>query len=182
MNTAVKQALMRASELHLGQFRKDGVTPYIVHPIQAALLLARAGADDDTIAAGLLHDTIEDTGYPRNALMREFGDVVSEMVLACSEDKSITDWEARKQELFARLVHASRGAKLVKTADALANMLDLCQALKTTNGSFWKKFCATPAQKIQYFREVLAITQDALPEALRASYQQALDDLTLRVL
>ncbi len=57
----VERALRMAQEAHSGQKRKgDGSVPYIVHPIHAALILARAGADEITILAGVLHDVVED--------------------------------------------------------------------------------------------------------------------------
>ena len=55
------EAALRASLLaHEGQTRKGDATPYITHPFHVALLLARSGADDVTIQAGLLHDVVED--------------------------------------------------------------------------------------------------------------------------
>jgi len=158
--------------------RKDGVTPYIVHPIQAAILLAKAGCDDDTIAAGLLHDTVEDTPYALKELRREFGPRIAEMVDACSEDKAIQGWEKRKEELFVRLKAASREAKMVKVADALANMIDLAAALARTNGAFWKKFHATPQQKFSYFRGVYDLARAVLPKGTRREYEEALETLT----
>ncbi len=178
MKAIVRQALIRAMDLHAGQLRKDGITPYIVHPIQAAMLLARAGCDDDTIAAGLLHDTVEDTPYTLKELRREFGSRIAEMVDACSEIKSIEGWDERKDELFGRLTMASREAKIVKTADALANMIDLVCALDRTNGAFWKKFHATPQQKLSYFRGVYDLTRRLLPKSIREEYEETLAMLT----
>lgn len=174
----VKQALLRAMDLHSGQSRKDGTTPYVVHPIQAAMIIARAGSDDATIAAALLHDTVEDTPYTFEELFEEFGESITEMVRACSEDKRIADWDERKNELFARLEQASIGAKLVKAADVMANMLDLKTALVRTNGDFWKKFHATPEQKIVYFQGVFERTKDILPSHMRQEYEKALMALT----
>ncbi len=177
MRPIVKQALLRAMDLHRGQTRKDGVTPYIVHPVQAAIILARSGADDETLAAALLHDTVEDTPYTAKQLTLEFGKTVAEMVLACSENKGIVGWDERKGELFARLAKASKNAKRVKAADAFANMLDLIEPLTRTRGGFWKKFRATPRQKLADFEEVLALCASVLPHAMKSAYRRTLGEL-----
>ena len=57
----LEKAYLKAEELHQGQKRKSG-EPYIIHPKGVALILADLGMDDETVAAGLLHDVIEDTG------------------------------------------------------------------------------------------------------------------------
>ena len=61
MMNKIEKAFLFALEVHGHQKRKDG-KPYIVHPFSVANALARNGADDDLICAGLLHDTIEDGG------------------------------------------------------------------------------------------------------------------------
>jgi GTP pyrophosphokinase len=64
---------------HMGQFRKSGV-PYITHPLAVALLLAEYGLDRDTIVAGLLHDTVEDTDATLDALEAQFGGDVAILI------------------------------------------------------------------------------------------------------
>lgn len=56
----IKKAYLYAKDLHEGQFRQSG-EPYIVHPLNVAYILAEMHADRDTVCAGLLHDTLEDT-------------------------------------------------------------------------------------------------------------------------
>jgi len=160
------RALRRATQLHAGQTRKDGKTPYIFHPVQAALFLSHDGAPDAEVSAALLHDVVEDTPITAAELKREFGSDISEMVLACSEDKSIRDWDVRKEELFARLRTASDGAKRVKAADVLANMTDLIASLKKDK-KFWNRFSTTRAQKTEYYADIIKIVRPALSPRLR---------------
>ncbi len=61
-----------AAEMHNGQIRKSG-EPYLIHPVAVAEILAELGMDEQTIAAGLLHDVIEDTGCTADQLEEEFG-------------------------------------------------------------------------------------------------------------
>ena len=68
-----------ANEMHAGQIRKSG-EPYLVHHVCVAEILAELGMDEETIAAGLLHDVIEDTSYSKEDMIREFGEEVAALV------------------------------------------------------------------------------------------------------
>jgi len=68
-----------AASWHQGQTRRSG-DPYITHPLAVATILAEAGADDEMLCAGLLHETIEDTPYTLDALIREFGAKIAALV------------------------------------------------------------------------------------------------------
>ena len=68
----IKHAVEVAKEAHEGQFRKTG-EPYIVHPLAVKKILEEWGMDEDTIIAGILHDTVEDTDLTLDDIKREFG-------------------------------------------------------------------------------------------------------------
>ena len=80
MINKVNVAFLFALRVHGKQTRKDG-KPYIVHPFSVATELAKNGADEELICAGLLHDTIEDGGVTPEELRCEFGDEVLRLVL-----------------------------------------------------------------------------------------------------
>ena len=67
----VKKAYYFAEELHKGQVRQSG-EPYISHPLNVAFILAEMHADRDTVCAGLLHDTLEDTETTKEMIAQEF--------------------------------------------------------------------------------------------------------------
>lgn len=96
-NNLVQKALGKAVKLHMGQFRKDKVTPYIVHPMQVALILDSYNVESDIITASLLHDTIEDCGYTYEEMTAEFGENIAEMVEHVTENKTIQDYGERKR-------------------------------------------------------------------------------------
>ncbi len=75
----IYKALYKAALLHKGQKRKSG-EPYIVHPIGAASILANFGLDFETVAAALLHDTIEDTSYTLRDCEKDFGSTITKIV------------------------------------------------------------------------------------------------------
>ena len=94
MHSMITKAFLFALYAHGEQKRKDGL-PYIMHPVEVAMELARNGADEDLICAGFLHDTIEDAFITREQLSTAFTDKIADLVVADSEDKADT-WEQRK--------------------------------------------------------------------------------------
>ena len=75
----IEKAYKVASEAHKNQFRKSG-EPYIIHPLNVAIILADLKLDKETIVAGILHDVVEDTVMTEEDLRREFGDDVALLV------------------------------------------------------------------------------------------------------
>jgi hypothetical protein len=70
-NEIIRAAYDKAYELHKGQLRRSG-EPYIIHPLNVALILARLGMDNDAIVGGLLHDVVEDCGISPEVIENEF--------------------------------------------------------------------------------------------------------------
>ena len=75
----ISRAYDVAEEMHRNQLRKSG-EEYLIHPVAVAEILAQLGMDSETVAAGLLHDVIEDTSYTVEDMTREFGPEVTELV------------------------------------------------------------------------------------------------------
>ena len=118
-----------AAERHAGQVRKGAHSePYINHPLEVADLIANVGCvtDLDILLAGLLHDTVEDTGTTADELTERFGETVCGYVLEVSDDKDLP--KARRKELqIEHAPHLSPGAKVVKLADKISNIRDVIE-------------------------------------------------------
>src|SRR5574342_380805 len=101
----IERAIALALRAHEAQVRKgDGQLPYAVHPVTVALILSRYTGDEDTIIAGLLHDTLEDTVVTKEEVERAFGEKVRDMVLDVTEpDLPGLSWETRKARYLRRL-------------------------------------------------------------------------------
>ncbi|MGN1099221.1 MAG: HD domain-containing protein, partial [Christensenellales bacterium] len=106
MKNLPEEAFLFALKVHAGQQRKDG-KPFIIHPFAVATELAKNGADDTLIAAGLLHDVIEDAGVTAGEVGEKFGDEVLRLVLFDTEDKSLS-WESRKAAGLESLKNCDR--------------------------------------------------------------------------
>ena len=116
-----------AADKHRNQRRKGaGASPYINHPIALANVLANEAQITDvvTIAAALLHDTVEDTDPTAEELHSLFGSQITAIVLEVTDDKSLPKAE-RKRLQIEHAPHLSRQAKLVKLADKICNLRDI---------------------------------------------------------
>jgi guanosine-3',5'-bis(diphosphate) 3'-pyrophosphohydrolase len=120
----VSEAAELAARRHNGMARKGrGSEPYINHLAEVANLLSTAtdGADAELVAAGWLHDTIEDTETTREELAQKFSERVASLVVECTDDMSLPKSERRRlQVIDAR--KKSPGTKLIKIADKISNI------------------------------------------------------------
>jgi guanosine-3',5'-bis(diphosphate) 3'-pyrophosphohydrolase len=122
----VKHAYHVGALAHDGQTRKSG-EPYITHPLAVAGILAELGMDKETLCAAILHDALEDTELGREAIAREFGESVAELVEGVTKlDKlSFRDRNEAMAESFRKMLLAmARDLRviLIKLADRLHNM------------------------------------------------------------
>jgi guanosine-3',5'-bis(diphosphate) 3'-pyrophosphohydrolase len=120
----VSEAAELASRRHNGMARKGrGNEPYINHLAEVANLLALAtdGTDAELVAAGWLHDTIEDTDTTREELVERFGERVASLVVEVTDDMSL-DKPLRRRKQIEDAPHKSSGAKLIKIADKISNI------------------------------------------------------------
>ena len=126
----VKKAYEFAEAAHRGQVRKSG-EPYFMHPVSVASILTELMIDAPTIAAGFLHDTVEDcSGVTLEVIRQEFGDEVVQLVDGVTKlDKlDFTDREEQKAESLRKMILAmSKDIRVViiKLADRLHNMRTL---------------------------------------------------------
>jgi len=121
----ISKAFNFSAARHVDQRRKGpGAAPYINHPAEVAYILAEHGADAELIAAGLLHDTVEDVGVTFGELTQEFGAAISNLVREVTDDKNLPK-QVRKQLQIEHAAHASPKAKQLKMADKIANLRSL---------------------------------------------------------
>jgi guanosine-3',5'-bis(diphosphate) 3'-pyrophosphohydrolase len=120
----VSEAAELAARRHNGMARKGrGDEPYINHLAEVANLLALAtdGADAELVAAGWLHDTVEDTATTREELAEKFGARVASLVVEVTDDMSL-EKPVRRRKQIEDAPHKSAGAKLIKIADKISNV------------------------------------------------------------
>ena len=126
----IERAYHVASKQHEGQMRKSG-EPYIVHPLCVAIILSDLEMDKETIAAGILHDVVEDTGMTDEKLRDDFGEEVEQLVNGVTKLGQL-DYDADKIEVQAEnlrkmFLAMARDIRviIIKLADRLHNMRTL---------------------------------------------------------
>ena len=120
-----RAALEFAAERHAGQRRDVDDAPFVMHPLEVARLLHDAGYPDHVVAAGVLHDVIEDTDTSPRDLARRFGPKVARLVAAVTEDPSITDRGERKAALRRQVADAGPEAAAVFAADKVSKAREM---------------------------------------------------------
>ena len=172
----IEQAYEMAYNAHKDQKRKSG-EPYIVHPVCVSIILCELGMDTESIIAGLLHDTIEDTSYTYEDIEQAFGEVVAKIVMGVTKllkieyKKEGAKNEELQAENYRKMFLATAGdlrILLIKMADRLHNM-------RTLN-------YMTPEKQRQKAQETMDIYA---PLALRlgiSKIRNELEDLSFRYL
>ncbi|WP_245524117.1 HD domain-containing protein [Methylobacterium nonmethylotrophicum] len=126
----VTRAADFAARRHADQRRKGAARePYVNHLAEVATLLADTVDEPNAwlVAAGWLHDTIEDTGTTHDELAGLFGSVIADLVAEVSDDKSLPKAE-RKRLQVERAPHKSQDAKAIKIADKISNLRSLASS------------------------------------------------------
>ena len=121
----VEDALRFAPAVHSDQRRAVDDAPFVVHPLEVAMLLSNRGHPDEVVVAGLLHDAVEQTAIGLPEVTRRFGTQVAELVAALSDDPSIADYSERKEDLRRRVAAAGPAAAAVYAADKVCKVREL---------------------------------------------------------
>jgi len=132
--SALFKALQFSADKHRNQRRKDTeASPYINHPIDVAATLWNVGKvrNGNVLVAAILHDTIEDTDAKPEDIGSLFGDEVRSLVMEVTDDKNLPK-EVRKKLQIKNAAHKSPGAKEIKLADKICNVLDVTHAPPAT--------------------------------------------------
>lgn len=156
---------------HRDQRRKDqALSPYINHPIQVAHTLWQTGGVHDpiTLAAAVLHDTLEDTATSAEELTALFGAEVLAVVQEVTDDKSLPKQE-RKRLQIEHAPHISAQAKLIKLADKICNLADVI-ASPPSNWSLERR------QEYLLWTERVVSGLRGTNAALEETYDQLLSD------
>ena len=121
-----EKALSFAIQAHMGQVRKsEPDKPMIMHPLGVGQLLESFGYDDNVVAAGYLHDVVEDTEYTIQDIEKEFGKDIATLVMSASEPNKSLSWEERKKHTIEETKKLPLRNKLVICADKINNLEDL---------------------------------------------------------
>ena len=176
--TLVHRALDYAAVMHRTQLRKspEAEIPYMAHCAGVGLLLARHGFDDEVVAAGVLHDVIEDTEASADEIRERFGSRVAQLILDCSEQDKSLPWEERKARYIEHLRTASPDARAISACDKLFNMNSLINSAELGLNPF-AQMKRGRAIQIDRFERFLQALGDGWTHALVDVVAASLDKL-----
>lgn len=164
----INHALAFAAKHHDQQVRKGTRLPYLTHPANVAVILARYDQDESTVVAGVLHDVIEDCvgeNYTREMLEQrvsgKFGTDVLDAVLTVTHRRRDDDGvefsaEERRVDFLERLADASEMARWVCAADKLHHVSTILSDLRRTvdADTVWGRFAAGREGTVRWYRAV----------------------------
>lgn len=174
----VDRALRLAVEGHEGTVRKGTNVPYIVHPMEAMIIVSTMTDDQELMAAALLHDAVEDTGITLDDIRRELGPRVAALVDSETDREveglsHVESWQHRKQAAVDRLASASRDVQMVALGDKLSNMRAMARHLQEQGDRLWQRFNEKdPARHAWYYRQLVA---SLAPLSDTAAYREFAD-------
>lgn len=144
-----------AIKAHMGQVRKsEPDKPMIMHPISVGNLLEDYGYDDEIIAAGYLHDVVEDTKYTIEDIQNEFGEKVANLVMGASEPNKTLSWEERKKHTIKETKTLPLANKLIICADKINNLEDMMLKFEKNGKKDFSTFKRGEEQQKWYFTNV----------------------------
>lgn len=150
-------ALAYAEREHQGQHRSVDGAPFITHLVEVGTLLYQAGATEDVVAAGVLHDTLEKTDASVYDIYARFGRHVGDIVCAVSHDPVIPGYARRKTALRNQVANAGEDALTVFAADKLSKVREL----RLDESSHTK----VRSRTLRHYRLSLAMLQERLPDS-----------------
>lgn len=164
----VNHALAFAAKHHDRQVRKGTKLPYLTHPANVAIILARYGCDNETVVAGILHDVIEDCvrdGYTREMLEQRIGDKFGKRVLNTvlavtyrrhDDDGVELSGDERKEDYLDRLAAATDEARWVCAADKIHNASSIVADLRRTVDpeTVWNRFAGGKTGTAGWYQQV----------------------------
>ena len=162
----VSEAIAFAVKAHDGMRRKNSEAPYILHPMEAAVIVGTMSDDQNLIAAAALHDVVEDAGVTIDEVEARFGKRVRELVESETENKredlpASATWRIRKEETLAVLKNTDDlGVVMVWLGDKLANMRSIYRNYKAEGEAMWQRFNQKDRnEQAWYYRTIVDLTE-----------------------
>ena len=162
----VSEAIAFAVKAHDGMRRKKSESPYILHPMEAAVIVGTMTNDQNVISAAALHDVVEDADITIDEIEVRFGKRVRELVESETEDKRADlppsdTWKIRKEESLAVLKNTDDiDVLIVWLGDKLANIRSIYRDFKVEGENVWQKFNQKDSkQQAWYYRSIADLTE-----------------------
>ena len=162
----VSEAIAFSTEAHDGMRRRKSEAPYILHPLEVGVIVGTMTDDQEVIAAGILHDVVEDAGITIDRIGEKFGERVMTLVASETENKREDlppeqTWRVRKEETLEVLRSTDDVAVMIMwLGDKLSNIRAIYRDFVVEGKAVWDKFHQTDVKaQAWYYRSVLKYTE-----------------------
>lgn len=170
MSKLILQAKQFAERAHAGQVRKLNDEPFMNHPINVASTLQSAGFDETVVAAGYLHDVVEDTAVTIAEVSERFGEQVKELVEANTENGKLP-WRERKAQTIVNAEQGSLQVKALIAADKLDNLSNILKYEKDMGEEVWSAFSKGKQDQYWYYSNICeALFRNVMKEQMPAFF------------
>ena len=147
-----EKAKLFAIKAHIGQIRKsEPDKPMIMHPISVGNYLESLGCDEAVVAAGYLHDVVEDTSYTIEDIRKHFNDDIADLVMVASEPDKSLSWEERKLHTIQSTRLLPLRKKMVICADKIDNLEDIMLKIQKSGVRDFSAFKRGEEQQKWYY-------------------------------
>ena len=166
MKDLVSEAIVFSTTAHDGMRRRKSEVPYIVHPMEVGAVISTMTASQEVIAAGLLHDVVEDAGITIEEVGEKFGARVMELVASETENKREElppeqTWRIRKEESLEKLRTTDDIDVLILwIGDKLSNIRAIYRDFMVEGDAVWDKFHQSDkGVQAWYYRSIMKYTE-----------------------
>jgi (p)ppGpp synthase/HD superfamily hydrolase len=160
----INHAIEFATSSHGKQVRKGTTDPYITHPLRVALTLIDLDLRDEVVAAGILHDVLEDAPVTFEELEKEFGINIARLVQAASEPNKYDFWENRKSHTINFLKTAPQEVLFISCADKLDNIRSIHEDMKKIGDAVWSRFKRPKENQKWYYEELAKVFKSRIKD------------------
>ncbi len=163
----LSEAIIFAVKAHDGMTRKRSTLPYIVHPMEAAVIASTMTQDKTVLSAAVLHDVVEDTSVTIDEIKEVFSEEIASLVACETENKrvhmpSADSWQIRKEEAINLLKNTQDiRVKIIFLSDKLANMRSFYEQYLVQGEKIWSFFNQKdPSKQCWYYKAVADATKE----------------------
>lgn len=165
MMDLVSEAVVFSTKAHDGMRRRTSDIPYILHPLEVGAIIGTMTCKQEVIAAGILHDVVEDAGISINEIEEKFGKRVMQLVASETENKREDlppeqTWRIRKEETLAVLKSTDDiEIMMLWIGDKLSNIRAIYRAFSAEGVAVWNNFNQRDAAAQEwYYRSIAKYT------------------------
>ncbi len=137
----LEKALSFAAKAHQNQRRKGCDIPYIMHPLEASVIVSQMDAKIELLIGALLHDTIEDCGVTYEEICTQFNKEVADLVLFQTQSEN-GSWREKKGNTVKKIKSGTKPQKIVSLGDKLSNMRAIARDYDNFGERLWERFTA----------------------------------------